>query len=91
MLSSGPTSDSEMGGEKCETTERNLLCKQNLDMSDDDDDDGRVTSSSPLTSHDDHSLGGVIVDIAACDGPVFFERVINKQYSSDDVSIVLEH
>ena len=50
------------------------------------DDLSRSPTSSP--THDQH-LTGVIIDIAACDGPVFFERVINKSYSSDEVIIQL--
>lgn len=27
--------------------------------------------------------GAVVIDVAACDGPVFFERVINRAYKAN--------
>ncbi|XP_076033977.1 uncharacterized protein LOC143020916 isoform X2 [Oratosquilla oratoria] len=41
-----------------------------------------ATSSTSTSSSNTSSSGHVILDIAACDGPVFFERIINKAYGS---------
>ena len=51
---------------------------------------GGVESADELNGGDDDALRTtsilqtkVVVDIAACDGPVFFERVLNKAYAEN--------
>ena len=46
-----------------------------------------VFNQTPSTEHSEdtekkNSSRGIIMDIAACDGPVFFERVINKAFKN---------
>ena len=50
----------------------------------DTDSSEEQTDLSPSNDglHSLHKTKNVILDIAACDGPVFFERVINKTFRS---------